>query len=66
MDIEVEEAGHSMTLRRGCRLYDDNFATCLAANSSILPMCFPMTGRITTAVVCVRSFVNATVQRRHY
>jgi hypothetical protein len=38
----------------------------LAAISSILSMRFAMTGTITAAIVCVRSFINATVQRCDY
>jgi hypothetical protein len=32
MDMEVEEADHWISFRRGCRLYDDNFATCAGRN----------------------------------
>jgi hypothetical protein len=32
MDMEVEEADHWISLRRGCRLYDDSPTTCAGRN----------------------------------
>jgi hypothetical protein len=64
MDMEVEEADHWISLRRGCRLYNDNFATCAGRNfiDAVNMLCHAKS-RDSDDFSCFRRTDGATVQR---